>query len=178
MPKIRDRNFSKTPRYMVRLRNDRRHGWKQHFRGVVAEVIGYLEMLARNDPHGEYFVFAQVENIIEHCNRYKGAQYSRRAVELALEYLRKLRIVSGVVERKRLNQAQEPQVFTGRIVTPHYAMCETVLNGKYCSFKPSKVLPGYKWAAEVQTKNVGRARRAPVVWYAGVVKKRPVEPNG
>ena len=59
--------------------------------------------------------------ITAHCNRYrKGKPYSRRAVELALEYFRALWIVSPVVERTRLNQAVEMQTFTGRIVTPHH----------------------------------------------------------
>ena len=50
MPKIRDRNFSKTARPLVRIRIDRPHGWKHHFRGVFAEVIGYLEFVGQARP--------------------------------------------------------------------------------------------------------------------------------
>jgi hypothetical protein len=171
MKTVRERKFNKSVRYMVRIRGDRPHSWKHHFRGVFAEVIGYLEMLAKRDPLREWFVWPTVENIVEHCNRRnKGKQYSRRAVELALEYFRTARVVSGTVERGRMNQAQELQWFTGRIVTPHYVLCESAVGGKYCAFKPYRNTRGHKWAGTKQTKNVGRAASAPVIWYAGTVK--------
>jgi hypothetical protein len=170
MPKIRDRNFSKTIRYVVHIRSDRPHSWKHHFRGATAEVVGYLELLSKRDH--EWFVWATVDNIVEHCNRYrKGKPYSRAAVKQALELLRKLHVVSPAVERKRKNQANEFQTFTGRVVTPHYAMCEATYKGKSCSFRPTKVLPGHRWATEMQTKNVGSKGRSAVVWYDGPITK-------
>jgi hypothetical protein len=168
------RTFNKSVRWMVRVRTDRPHGWKHHFRGVLAEVIGYLDLLAKRDYaiNGEWFVWAQVEDMVAHCNRYnKGKRYSRAAVEKALAYLRALRVVSGAIERGRMNRAGEMQVFTGRIVTPHHVLCESAVNGKYCAFKPHRNTKGHVWAGAKQTKNVGRAASAPVIWYVGPVKK-------
>jgi hypothetical protein len=173
MPKIRDRQFNRTVRPPVRLRTDRKHSWRNHFRGVVAEVVGYLEMLSQRDYKGEFFVWAQIDDIVEHCNRYGGKKYSKAAVKLALEFLRKLRVVSGIVERKRFNQAGELQTFSGRIVTPHYVLCGTIARGKYCCFVPNRNTPGHVWMGVKATKNVGSHGSAPVVWYAGTVTKKP-----
>jgi len=172
MPQIRDKNFNRTARPLVPIRADRPHGWKHHFRGAAAELIGYLEFLSKKDPAGEFFVYATVDAMVQRCNRRgTGKPYSRIMVERMLEYFRALWIVSGVVERKRLNKAGEPQVFSGRIITPHHVFCESAVNGKYCAFKPGKFKPGHKWHVDKATKNVGRAKATPVVWYAGVVKK-------
>lgn len=172
MKKVRDRKFNKSIRTLVRIRIDRPHGWKHHFRGVFAEVIGYLELLAKRDPQREGFTWATVENIVKHCNRYqKGKPYSLGAVKLALEYFRTARIVSGVIERTRMNQAHEMQTFTGRIVTPHHVLCEGAVNGKYCAFKPYRNTRGHKWAGCKQRLAAGQNTGSPVIWYAGPVKK-------
>ena len=171
MPKIRDRKFTHTDRRWVRLRNDRKHSWKHHFRGAVAQVIGYLELLAKKDPFKEFFVYAQVDDIVKHCNRFGGKGYSKAAVKLALEYLRELWIVSDIVERPRLNKAGELQMFSGRIITPHYAMCET--SGPFCKFAPGKLVRGHKWVGTKQKLAAGPATGKPVIWYGGPVEKRP-----
>lgn len=173
MPKIRDRKFKKTARPLVRMRTDRPHSWKHHFRGVFAEVIGYLELLAKNDPLCEMFTWVQVEDIVKHCNRYhKGKRYSHAAVCLALEYFRAQHIVSGVVERRRFNQTGEPYTFAGRIVTPHYVFCKPDDRGRFCVFDPYRKTPGHKWAGQKQKLATGSATGAPVIWWAGPVKKR------
>jgi hypothetical protein len=41
---------------------------KQHFRGCAREVYGYLEKLAKH--HGG-FVFASIENIVQHTTKFK-----------------------------------------------------------------------------------------------------------
>ncbi len=174
MPKIRDRQFQKTARYVVRVRSDREHSWKHHFRGVFAEVIGYLEFLSKDDK--EWFVWAQVDDIVKHCNRYhKGKPYSRAAVLLALEYFRALRIVSGIVERKRFTQGGEMHTYVGRIVTPHHVLCEAVCirdRFNYCAFKPHKKTPGHKWQGEKQKLAAGKGTGSPVIWYAGPVTEK------
>lgn len=171
-PTIRKRQFRRSFVRMARLRTDRPHTWKSHFRGAVAEVIGYLEMLSKKDPCGEFFVWAEVEDIIRHCTRYKGKAYSRAAIKLSLEYLRKLVIISGIVHRPRLSIRGEMQLFAGRIVAPHYALCTPFARGNYCEFvgfseNPDKMIRGHKWISVRVTSNVGRKKSGVITYYAG-----------
>jgi hypothetical protein len=91
-------------------------GYKRHCKGVVREVIGYLELQAKRDKTGERFVWPHVDTIVEHCSRYKGADYGPRAVKYAIKFLRRKHVISSRVFRFRNNAMRE-----GFIVTPHEA---------------------------------------------------------
>lgn len=122
----------------VKLRGGEECSWRKHFRGLLRDVVSYLDLLANNDP--ERFVFARVEDIIKHTQKLKDTPYNRRQVEYALAYLRSQWIVSGIVTRLRFGVWHE-----GRIVTPHYAMCS--LNEKGQCMRRSRTPEGLqtKW---------------------------------
>jgi len=102
-------------------------GHKRHQSGVVREVIGFLELIARRDETGERFVWPRVDTIVEHCGRYQGAKYRKRAVESALKVLRRRGIISHRVKRWRLSAMRD-----GWIIAPHDAVFAR--KGKVCSF--------------------------------------------
>lgn len=171
---LRDKTFKRSVIFLARLRNDRPHSWKQHFRGVYREVIGYYEMQARKDRTGENFVYATIDAVMTGINQ-RGKKYSKAAVVLAHELFRHYRILSGIVERYRLNAVGDQQLFQGRIVTPHYALCETVINGKFCQFQPMPDYfpqPGNRFRKTISTRNVGRDDERFVIWWAGQPKRQ------
>jgi len=91
--------------------------YKRHCKGVVREVIGYLELQAKRDHTGERFVWCRVDGIVEHCKRYKGEEYGERAVKYALKFLKRKHVISSRVFRHRKGAMRE-----GFIVTPHNAL--------------------------------------------------------
>lgn len=114
-------NFKRSQPMSCRIRRDEPHDLKHHFpKGAVREVMGYLSLQAVRDP--ERFVFAGIDDIVAHCNRYKGSAYQRRMVEYAQEYLRELRIISKSVERQRWVFGHL-RTLRGVIVTPHDSLC-------------------------------------------------------
>ena len=120
------------------LKTDAVCGLKKHYKNVLREVVGYLDMLAGNDP--ERFAFASVPDITKHCNKFSkgGAPYKQRQVENALEFLRAQFVISGRVERQRLGLLR-----SGFIVTPHDALCLRAKN--CCEFKGAGFVPGTKF---------------------------------
>jgi hypothetical protein len=117
---------------------------KHHFKNVLREVIGYLELRAKDDR--ERFVWFSVGHLTEHCNRYERDAYKERAVKYAIAYLRRKHFISKRLERKRGGVLRE-----GVIVTPHDALFQrTKLQ---CEF--------------VGRKSPGRWRRDPATrsWY-------------
>ena len=120
------------------LKTDAVCGLKKHYKNVLREVVGYLDLLASNDA--ERFAFASVPNITKHCNKFsKGrAPYQQRQVENALEFLREQFVISGRIERKRLGTVR-----SGFIVTPHDALCARTKN--CCEFKGAGFVPGTKF---------------------------------
>jgi hypothetical protein len=173
VPNTKDvKRFQRHVKERVRLYPYRDHGWQNHFKGVVAEVIGYLEMMAKRDPFRQNFVWSRIDDIIEHCNKGGREKYSRRSVEYALTFLRRLWIISGVVERQRPNGHGEVQLFAGRIVTPHEAFCERRKHVCFYSFySTNRLQKGHTMKAQKITgKNFGRKSGGVLLWYGG--KKR------
>ncbi|MGB8495789.1 MAG: hypothetical protein WCE53_15420 [Candidatus Acidiferrum sp.] len=138
----------------VRLKAGEPCSHKRHFRGVLREVISYLELLAQNDP--EYFVWATVEDIVEHCQRYHGKRYQRREVEYALDIFRRLWIVSGIVKRVRGGVERE-----GRVVAPHFAVFHRSAKNR-CSYAQHSI-PGQRtlWTFK---KTLRGAKRSYACW--------------
>jgi len=99
--------------------------YKTHCRGVVREVIGYLELRAKDDV--DRFVWFSIDHLIEKCHRYKGPKYGERAVKYALKFLRQNHIISKRLTRTRQGVARE-----GVIVAPHAALFAR--EGRMCSF--------------------------------------------
>jgi hypothetical protein len=89
---------------------------KSHCWGVVREVIGYLELHAKDDC--ERFAWPHVDDIVKHCARYKGENYNKRAVEYALRFLQRKHAISHRIKRRRYGVLR-----SGWIVTPHDALC-------------------------------------------------------
>jgi hypothetical protein len=140
----------------VRLKAGEACSHKRHFRGVLREVIGYLETHAQNDR--ERFVWAQVDDIIEHCYRYKGKRYEKRQIENALNVLRSMWLVSGVVKRVRGGVERE-----GRIVTPHRALFCRSMN--YCTYvDPLKQIPKQRTTWTVEKSIRGENKSAFMCW--------------
>jgi hypothetical protein len=81
--------FPKGFRPIVELRNvDDECRLKRHFRGVLREVVGYLDLLADNNE--QRFVEARVPDIVAHCNNFPRGKkrYNERWVKYGLAYLR------------------------------------------------------------------------------------------
>ena len=118
---------------------------KRHCWGVVREVLGYLDLQANRDTTGERFVWCSVGDIVEHCRRYKGAAYGKRAVEYSLAFLTRKSVVSRRLERKRGGVMRE-----GYIVTPHDALYLRTKN--ICEFVRRRK-PGYVWRRDPATRS-------------------------
>lgn len=120
------------------LKADAVCGLKKHYKNVLREVVGYLDMLASNDA--ERFVFASVPDIVKHCNKYSQgrAPYRQRQVENALEFLRAQLVISGRIERPRFGTVR-----SGFIVTPHDSLCVRTKN--CCEFKGAGFVSGTKF---------------------------------
>jgi len=142
--------FGRSFRPVVVLKNDEVCSLKRHYRGVLREVIGYLDKLAGNDP--QRFVFATVKDIVRHCNKFSQgrAPYQQRAVEYALAFLRKQHLISRPVKRPRLGV-----MYQGFIVTPHDSLA--MREKGCCDFKGQLGAPG-AWQAEAGL---------PGSWWAG-----------
>lgn len=111
---------------MSRIRREDICSLKLHFpKGAVREVVGYLHKLAANDP--ERFVYASVDDIVQHCNRYEGPGYKKGIIEKVLRFLRDLRVLSKAVERDRWVFGNLRKV-RGFIVTPHDSLCQLSVN--------------------------------------------------
>ena len=90
---------------------------KRHCKGIVREVIGYLELQAKRDHTGERFVWTGVANVVAHCKRFEGDAYGERAVKYALKFLKRKHIISSRVFRRRNGAMRE-----GLIIAPHDAL--------------------------------------------------------
>jgi hypothetical protein len=144
----------------VRLKPDEACSHKRHFRGILREVIGYLDMHAQKDR--EYFVWAEVSDIVEHCQRYHGKRYQQRQVEYALNVLRRMWLVSGVVKRVRGGVERE-----GRIVTPHRALFLRVGTINRCMHVgPLKKIPGQRTMWTVERSFRGENRASFLCWQS------------
>ena len=86
---------------------------KRHFRGCTREVIGYLDLLAKNNP--QRFAYCRVVNIVKHCKRYKGKKYSKSMVEVSVAYLRQHWFITTEVELRVNYGIERPGFF----VLPH-----------------------------------------------------------
>jgi len=117
--------------------------YKGHCSGVVREVIGYLDLQARRDH--ERFVWTGVDNIVEHCKRYKGKAYGKRAVEYALNFLRRKHAISHRLERRRGGVLRQ-----GVIVTPHDSLFNR--HGCLCEVVGRLKAPG-KWRRDPETRS-------------------------
>ena len=118
---------------------------KHHFKNILREVIGYLELRAKDDR--ERFVWFSVGHLTEHCKRHKkrgGAQYNERSVQFALSYLRRKHFISKRLERKRGGVLRE-----GVIVTPHDALFQRTK--LLCEFIGRKA-PG-RWRRDAATRS-------------------------
>lgn len=115
--------------------------FKHHGRGVVREVLGYLDRLAENDR--ERFIWPGVDNILKNCKRYKGKPYSKRSVEYALTFLRRTHIISRRMERPRGGVLR-----SGFIVTPHDSLFIRTKN--LCEYGGRLKAPG-RWRRDPET---------------------------
>src|SRR5271169_2773251 len=71
-----------------------------HYRGAMREVVGFLDLLAANDP--ERFVFCGVDAIVKHCKKYQSKNlHGKRWVEKVLAELRRRNVVSKALTRIR-----------------------------------------------------------------------------
>lgn len=132
-------------------------GFKPHCKGIVREVVGYLENLLVKFPDEERFVWFEIETLRAGCHRFdktpkeegkpkkKGDPYERRAVLYALKYLRRKYIISSRVKRTRHGVARE-----GVIVAPHDALF--VHTGKLCQYVGRKV-PKTHWRRDAATRS-------------------------
>jgi hypothetical protein len=96
---------------------------KNHYRGALREVAGYLDLLASRDP--ERFVFAKPDNIVDHCRRFEqpSNKYGKRWVERALAELRARHVITRAI---RVRGYQEK---LGWIVAHHDALARRVEPG-------------------------------------------------
>jgi hypothetical protein len=126
---------------------------KNHYRGAMREVVGYLDMLAAKDP--ERFVFCGVDDIVKHCQKYQSKNlHSKTWVEKLLAELRHRHVVSG-----RLVRVRRHQEVVGFIVAPHSCLTETMLDGT-CIFRGPVQTCG-RW------ERTGNAGPGTVLFWAG-----------
>jgi len=116
---------------------------KRHSSGVVREVVGYFELHAKNDR--ERFVWFGVDDLVEHCKRYKGEGYKKRAVEYALKFLRRKHFISRRVQRRRGGVLRN-----GVIVTPHDSLFKRTKT--LCEFVGRLNAPG-RWQRDPETRS-------------------------
>ncbi len=131
---------------------------KRHYEFCAREVVGYLDMLATNDP--ERFVWPHVPTIVENCNlrRKTKKEYGRRQVNYVLALLRLQRVLTDA-ERVRGGVLRQ-----GWIVAPHNAV--TVVEDNCCDLQGQ-----HHWEREIETEqdSTGQWRLkkiGPVIWSA------------
>jgi|SRR5579863_348535 hypothetical protein len=110
---------------------------KDHYNGVMRELVGYLDSLAAQDPTGERFVYAKPETIFKHCKKFAGMGYGKRVLWYALAEARERRIISNQVVRERwVGSGKKGQKvlrkLKGCIVAPHD--CVAHMEGDVCVF--------------------------------------------
>jgi hypothetical protein len=128
---------------------------KNHYRGAMREVVGYLDMLAANDP--ERFVFCGVDDIVKHCQKYQSKNiHSKTWVEKVLAELRRRHVVS-----KRLVRVRRYEEKDGFIVAPHGCLTELMSDGT-CIFRGVAHVCG-RWERN------GDAGPRSVLFWAGCV---------
>lgn len=141
---------------------------KRHYRGVLRELIGYVDYLAELDPKKERFVFAHVDALAAGCKKFANKTlYSKTAIEKGLSEFRARHIIS-----KRLTRIRNGEEKTGFIVAPHDCLAVPGQGG--CVFKGQLRAPG-RWerspgspCAEHSTYNVEcKNCKAGVIFWAG-----------
>jgi hypothetical protein len=110
---------------------------KDHYSGVMRELVGYLDSLAAQDPTGERFAFAKPETIFKHCKTFAGMGYGKRILWYALAEARERRIISDQVVRERWVGSGKKghkvlRKLKGCIVAPHDCIAHMV--GDECHF--------------------------------------------
>jgi hypothetical protein len=89
---------------------------KHHFTGGAYEVMGILDLWAKNDP--ERFVCPRVDKIVAQCKKYQTKElYGKRWLEKILRELRRHHIIS-----RRLTRTRDYNELEGFIVAPHEAL--------------------------------------------------------
>jgi hypothetical protein len=111
---------------------------KDHYSGVMRELVGYLDSLAAKDPTGERFVYAKTETIFKHCKTFAGMGYGKRVLQYAIAEARARRIISNQVVRERwVGSGKKGQKvlrsLKGCIVAPHDCIAHMV-GGSECDF--------------------------------------------
>ena len=141
---------------------------KRHYRGVLRELIGYVDYLAELDPKKERFVFAHVDALAAGCKKFENkTRYSKTAIEKGLKEFRARHIIS-----KRLTRIRNGEEKTGFIVAPHDCLAVPGQGG--CVFKGQLRAPG-RWerspgspCEEHSTYNVEcKNCKAGVIFWAG-----------
>jgi hypothetical protein len=129
---------------------------KNHYRGAMREVVGFLDMLAARDP--ERFVYCGVDAIQRHCKKFQSKNlHSKTWVEKVLAELRHRHVVS-----RRLVRVRRYEEVAGFIVAPHSCLTKSmpddscIFHGPVCG----------NWAAIVKTDEERERRPAkPVLFY-------------
>lgn len=142
------RRFTKSFRKIYdQLEPGEQCNFEHHYKGVLREVIHWLNLWASNRP--DRFVFAEVEAIAAHCHRFKNpkSKYAPRSVGYVLAELRARGVISG-----RLMRMVDGEERWGFIVAPHD--CLTVRTEKGCIFKGRlvDVIRG-RWEREIVLKD-------------------------
>lgn len=99
-----------------------------HCRGVIREVITYLEL--RAEPDRDRFVWFEIDHLVSQCFHFPkkdGKRFSVRQVKYALKYLRRHNVIS-----ERLTRARGGVERTGVIVATHASLFRR--EGRLCSF--------------------------------------------
>ena len=135
---------------------------KHHYRGVLREVIGILNLWASNDS--ERFVWCGVDAIVERCKRLSKKPFQKRQVEYALAEFRARHIIS-----RKLVRVRDGVEVEGFIVAPHDSLAvresETV-----CVLKGQLRASG-KWQRDIKLvdddgKVLAEPEIGPVFWSA------------
>lgn len=128
-------------------------GLKNHYRGAMREVVGFLDMLAANDP--ERFVYCGVNAIQQHCKKYQSQKlHTKSWAEKLLAELRRRHVVSG-----RLVRVRRHEEVVGFIVAPHSCLTELMADGS-CIFRGPVRMCG-RW------QRTGDAGPGSVLYWAG-----------
>jgi hypothetical protein len=118
-PKPSIKNFTRSFRSQVSgLKPGEQCGWKKHFRFAAREVVGFLQLLAGNNPDG--FIFASVPEIVKGCLYSKPKQ---REVEDILRWLRDRGIISDGFD-DLFKQHDGRRGFIGPTQAIHDVLCE------------------------------------------------------
>lgn len=91
---------------------------KNHFSGGAYQVVGILDLWAKNDP--ERFVCPRVDKIVAACKKFQTSEsYGKRWLEKILRELRAHHVIS-----RRLVRVRNYREMKGFIVAPHEALTE------------------------------------------------------